>query len=100
MIGIIFSWNFVPRTMKFPVPDFVAEVLSESTADIDRTTKLKLFARFAVQEYWIIDPENATAEVYRREKNSFDLVLNLKASESLSSPLFPGFALPLRKLVE
>lgn len=37
-------------------PDLVVEVLSESTADIDRTTKLKLYARFGVEEYWIADP--------------------------------------------
>ena len=37
-------------------PDLVVEVLSPSTAETDRTIKLKLYARYGVQEHWIIDP--------------------------------------------
>ncbi len=81
-------------------PDLVVEVLSESTADIDRTTKLKLYARFGVQEYWIIDPRICSAEVYRREKGSFELAATLHFEDSLTSPLFSGFNLPLLKLIE
>ncbi len=81
-------------------PDLAVEVLSQSTAQMDRTTKLKLYARFGVQEYWIIDPEGPSAEIYRREKQGSDLAVKLKAGDSLTSPLFPGFRLPLLKLVE
>ena len=81
-------------------PDLVVEVLSESTAEIDRTTKLKLYARFGVQEYWIIDPIICSAEIYRPEKGSFELAATLHSEDSLTSPLFPGFNLPLLKLIE
>lgn len=81
-------------------PDLVVEVLSKSTAKIDQTTKLKLYARFAVEEYWIIDPEGPSAEVYRRTKESLDLAKKLAVEDSITSPLFPGFNLPLKKLVE
>ena len=81
-------------------PDLAVEVLSESTAEIDRTTKLKLYARFGVQEYWIIDPEQCSAEVYRRSREGFELAARLQATDSLTSPLFPDFSLPLRKLTE
>ena len=81
-------------------PDLVVEVLSKSTAKIDQTTKLKLYARFAVEEYWIIDPEGPSAEVYRRAKESLDLAKKLAVKDSITSPLFPGFNLPLKKLVE
>ncbi|HLY60265.1 MAG TPA: Uma2 family endonuclease [Terriglobia bacterium] len=77
-------------------PDLVIEVLSPSTAKIDRTIKLKLYARFGGQEYWIIDPEGPSAEIYRRENDSLELV----AKDTLTSPLFPGFSLPLQRLVE
>lgn len=80
-------------------PDLVVEVLSENTANIDRTTKLKLFARFGVREYWIIDPEKIAAEIYRQGTEGLDLATKLAAADSLSSPLFPGFTLPLAKLV-
>ena len=81
-------------------PDLVVEVLSPSTAKIDRTTKLKLYARFGVEEYWIIDHEGPVAEVYRRVQGSLEQATKLAAKDLLTSPLFPGFSLPLQKLVE
>src|SRR6266498_4123278 len=38
-------------------PDLVVEVLSPSTAERDQDLKMKLYARFAVREFWIADPE-------------------------------------------
>jgi len=81
-------------------PDLVVEVLSPSTAEKDRTIKLKLYARYGVQEYWIIDPYGPSAEIYRRQKKGFDPVKTLGATDSLTSPLFLGFSLPLKDLVE
>ena len=81
-------------------PDLVVEVLSPSTAETDRTIKLKLYARYGVQEYWIIDPYGPSAEIYRRQERGFEPVRTLGATDSLTSPLFPGFSLPLRDLVE
>jgi Uma2 family endonuclease len=81
-------------------PDLVVEVLSESTADIDRTIKLKLYSRFGVREYWVIDPEKPSAEIYRATEKGLELSENSNADDSLTSPLLPGFSVSLRKLVE
>jgi len=81
-------------------PDLVVEVLSASTAEIDRTTKLKLYARYGVQEYWLIDPEECTAEVYRSEARGFERVASLQPSDLLTTPLLPGFSVLLSKLAE
>ncbi len=81
-------------------PDLVVEVLSPGTLEADRTFKLKLYARYGVQEYWIIDPEGPSAEVYRRRAKGLDLAAELGAGDSLSSPLFPGFNLLLQRLIE
>jgi Uma2 family endonuclease len=81
-------------------PDLVVEVLSESTARVDRSIKLKLYGKFGVQEYWIIDPEGPSAEIYRCGDKGLDLVANLSPTDALTSPIFPGFSLPLRKLTE
>ena len=81
-------------------PDLVVEVLSPSTAETDRTIKLKLYARYGVQEYWIIDSYAPSAEIYRRQEKGFEPVKPLGATDSLTSPLFPGFSLPLKDLVE
>jgi Uma2 family endonuclease len=81
-------------------PDLVVEVLSETTADMDRRTKLKLYARFGVQEYWIINPVICAVEVYRQEKGNFELTAKLHSDDFLTSPLLPGLHLPLVKLIE
>ncbi len=46
-------------------PDWVAEVLSPSTASYDRTTKLRAYERARVPEVWLIDPTPRTVMIYR-----------------------------------
>lgn len=81
-------------------PDLLVEILSESTEKIDRTTKLKLYARYGVREYWVVDPETYSVEIYRSAPDGYQLAAQLDSSQTLTSPLFPGFALPLSKLAE
>jgi Uma2 family endonuclease len=88
-----------PANVQGP-PDLVVEVLSESTERTDRTTKLKLYARFGVKEYWILDPDACSAEIYRSLEAGLDLAEKLASQDHLTSPLFPGFSLLLRSLEE
>lgn len=44
-------------------PDFAAEILSPSSTAHDRETKVQLYARRGVREYWIIDPDANTVEI-------------------------------------
>lgn len=44
-------------------PDLVIEILSPSTQRHDRLVKLNLYQRAGVREYWIINPEDQTAQV-------------------------------------
>jgi len=81
-------------------PDLVVEILSEGTAKIDRTTKLKLYARYGVAEYWVIDPETCSAEIYRLVPGGYELAAKLDSTQSLTSPLFSGFTLALSRLAE
>ena len=47
-------------------PDWLCEVLSPSTAGIDRTRKLPVYARARVRHVWLLDPLARTLEVLRR----------------------------------
>ena len=69
-------------------PDLVIEILSESTAPRDRRTKLKLYDKFGVEEYWILNTDGPSAEIYRRGKEGLVPVANLNADDALSSPMF------------
>lgn len=48
-------------------PDLVVEVLSPGTAGKDMKTKLSLYERVGVKEYWLVDPMNKTVQVYQLE---------------------------------
>jgi Uma2 family endonuclease len=57
-----------PRAPFVPLaPDWVCEVLSPSTARVDRHRKLPVYFREGVRHAWLIDPLARTLEVLRRE---------------------------------
>jgi Uma2 family endonuclease len=45
-------------------PDMVAEILSPSTRRHDRLTKLNLYQQAGVKEYWIVEPETQSVQVF------------------------------------
>src|SRR5690625_482322 len=47
-------------------PDLVVEILSPSTLKRDKLDKLHVYAKYAIPEYWIIEPELAVLEQYVR----------------------------------
>jgi Uma2 family endonuclease len=56
----------LPDTAYFAIaPDWVCEVVSASTASLDRITKLGIYAREGVRHAWIVDPVARTIEVLR-----------------------------------
>lgn len=68
-------------------PDLAVEVLSPSTAATDRGRKMQLLARFAVREYWIVDPDAETVEVYRLTGEDYVVAQRAAGDESIASPL-------------
>ena len=50
-------------------PDMVIEILSPSTHRHDRITKYNLYQRAGVREYWIVEPETQTVQVFLRNEN-------------------------------
>lgn len=52
------------------VPDFVAEITSEATRCDDYTTKLYVYSKIGVSEYWIIDTQRKIVVKYLAEDYS------------------------------
>ena len=75
-------------------PELVVEVISPGLANQqrDRQTKLKLYSRRGVQEYWIVDWQQPQVEVYRRTEAELVLMATLYRTDTLQSPLLPGFS--------
>jgi Uma2 family endonuclease len=78
-------------------PDLVIEVLSPGIENEkrDREAKLKLYSLRGVLEYWIVDWRLRLVEVYRRSDLALALVGTVRETDTLTSPILPGFALPL-----
>lgn len=48
-------------------PDWICEIVSPSTARLDRVVKLPIYALAGVAHAWIVDPEARTLELLRRD---------------------------------
>lgn len=83
-------------------PDLVVEIGSPSTRKRDETIKRRLYERFGVSEYWVIDPELDEIKVYRHTDGRFARVaeLSLEGGDTLESSLFPSLALRLADIFD
>ena len=81
-------------------PNLVVEIGSPSTRKRDETIKRKLYERFGVEEYWVIDPDIERIAAYRRAGESYQRVLDLalERNDTLSTPLLPGLRAPLTRI--
>lgn len=81
-------------------PDLVVEILSAGTRKIDEIIKRKLYERYGVHEYWIMDPELESIKIYRLTDEGYVRPTELarEANDTLSTPLLPGFQMPLGEL--
>src|SRR3954447_5741126 len=81
-------------------PEIVVEVLSPGAANQrrDREVKLRLYSRRGVLEYWIVDWQQRSVEVYRRGEQILQHAETLSGDAPLTSPLLPGFTCPLAGL--
>jgi Uma2 family endonuclease len=81
-------------------PDLAIEVLSPGSANTrrDREMKLRLYSVRGVREYWIVDWPAKSLQIYRREAAALKLAATLLVDDVLTSPLLPGFSLPVARL--
>ncbi len=79
-------------------PDLVVEVISPSTAEKDRVFKRKLYAKYGVREYWIVDPDAKTIEVLTLGERGYERAGLYTENETLGSPLLPGLRIPISEV--
>jgi len=74
-------------------PDLVVEVISPGTRKADRQDKLREYAQAGIGEYWLLDPEAETIEVYVLRKRAYRLWVKAARGETAASQLLTGFKL-------
>jgi Uma2 family endonuclease len=83
-------------------PNLVVEVISDGTRRRDEIVKRKLYERYGVDEYWIVDPAIETLKIYRRSGDSFVRAAEISTETGgiITSPLLPGFALDINVIFD
>ncbi|WP_144440508.1 Uma2 family endonuclease [Limnochorda pilosa] len=74
-------------------PDLVIEILSPSSTMRDQVTKRRLYGRYGVREYWIVDPEARSIEVCVHSGRELVTHGVWQAGMEMESPLLEGFRL-------
>ena len=83
-------------------PDLIVEILSESSRKKDEVTKRKLYERFGVQEYWIVDPELETVKIFKlvQQKYVRAVELSKESNDILTTELLPGFSCAVSEIFD
>ena len=76
-------------------PDWVCEVLSASTASLDRALKMPVYAREGVQYVWLVDPERQSLEVFRLQDGRYTLLVTHAGMTRVRAEPFEALELEL-----
>jgi len=76
-------------------PDLIIEILSPSTASRDKVEKSRIYYKYGVKEYWIVDPEAKVVQVFTPGEKNWILHEAYNNDEILVSPLLPGLQINL-----
>jgi Uma2 family endonuclease len=89
----------LPETAYFPLaPDWVCEILSPSTARLDRANKLAIYAREQVAHAWLIDPLARTLEVLRLEARRWTILATHAGADVVRAEPFVEIEMELTTL--
>jgi Uma2 family endonuclease len=79
-------------------PDWLCEVLSPSTQNLDRGEKLPLYARERVTHVWLVDPLEQYVEVLRLDGDTIRIVATFTADAKVRAEPFDAIELDLAVL--
>jgi Uma2 family endonuclease len=79
-------------------PDWVCEILSPGTRQIDLTDKRRLYAEAGVPHLWLVDPAAQTLEAFVLRDGAWTLIAALKDNDEVRVPPFDAVAFPVSVL--
>jgi Uma2 family endonuclease len=80
------------------IPTLVVEVVSEDDEARDYVTKREEYARAGIEHYWILDPQRRETRTLVLRNGQYEEDGLFAGDETLTSSLFPGLEIPLRRL--
>lgn len=79
-------------------PDWVCEVISPATERVDRSRKMRIYAREGVMHLWLLDPVIRTLEVLRLEREQWVLLGTHSEADVVSAAPFEAIEIDLSTL--
>ena len=81
-------------------PDLIIEIHSKSTKTKDKKPKFKLYEKYAVKEYWMVDTDKRTVDVQILVDGKFHQKSEYKKGEILQSDILKGFEISIDEIFE
>lgn len=81
-------------------PDLVAEILSPAPAHRDLTEKKRLYETHGVREYWVIDPDQRTVEVFANTEEGLRQHARVVEEGTVASGVLDAFEIDLSDLFQ
>jgi Uma2 family endonuclease len=78
-------------------PDWACEVVSPTTASIDRVRKMRIYARESVGHLWLVEPLAKTLEVYRLQADQWLVASTHAGSERVRAEPFDAVELDIAR---
>ena len=79
-------------------PDWVCEILSPSTARVDRVRKMPLYAAHGIPHLWLIDPFAKTLEVFRLQSGKWVMLAAFAEDDKVRTEPFQEIEIDLANL--
>lgn len=82
-------------------PDLIVEVLSPSTVKKDNYEKFNLYQENEVKEYWLVNPEGRSLQIFHLEDGEYqEYEIFEDKEEIISSKLFPELKIKMTEVFE
>ena len=89
----------IPQDQRFTTaPDWICEVISPSTTNLDRTEKLPSYAQCGVEYLWLIDPLAKVAEILQLSDDNFLLLGTHCGDKQFCAPPFDAIIIDMADL--
>ncbi len=79
-------------------PDILVEIISGGSIKRDRIEKKDLYEQFGVPEFWIVDPNNRSVEVYQLQERRYKLFAFAAETGKVQSSVLAGLELEVAEI--
>lgn len=80
-------------------PDLIVEIVSPASRDHDRRRKFGLYEQAGVPEYWLVDPDRRTIEIFVLGQGQYTLSGTFGAGTMAVSQRLAGFSVAVDEII-